>query len=93
MNAKSTVVRHTLGEVKALRERGEDFTRQDAPEAESLGEEFWKSARVVMPSGRTSVHLRLDSDVVDWFKARGKGHLTRMNAVLRAYVETQKRRA
>jgi uncharacterized protein (DUF4415 family) len=91
MNAKSTVVRHTLSEVEALRERGEDPTRPDAPEAEALGEEFWKSARVVMPSGRTSVHLRLDSDVVEWFKSRGKGHLTRMNAVLRAYVDTQKR--
>ena len=43
-----------------------------------------------MLAGKTSVHLRLDSDVVDWFKANGKGHLTRMNAVLRAYVEAQK---
>ena len=59
-------------------------------EAESLGAEFWKSARVVTPAGKTSVHLRLDSDVVEWFRARGKGHLTRMNAVLRAYVEAQK---
>jgi uncharacterized protein (DUF4415 family) len=73
-----------------MRERGEDRTRADAPEAESLGAEFWNSARVVMPSGKTSVHLRLDSDVVEWFRARGKGHLTRMNAVLRAYVEAQK---
>ena len=74
-----------------MRERGEDKTSPDAPEAESLGAEFWKSARVVMPSGKTSVHLRLDSDIVEWFKANGKGHLTRMNSVLRAYVETQKR--
>jgi uncharacterized protein (DUF4415 family) len=93
MSRKLPTVRHTLNEIEALGERGEDPTRPDAPEAESLGEEFWKSARVVMPSGRTSVHLRLDSDVVEWFKARGKGHLTRMNAVLRAYVEAQKHRA
>jgi uncharacterized protein (DUF4415 family) len=73
-----------------MRKRGEDRTRADAPEAESLGAEFWRSARVVMPNGKTSVHLRLDSDVVEWFRARGKGHLTRMNAVLRAYVEAQK---
>jgi len=73
-----------------MRERGEDKTSQKAPEAESLGAEFWRSARVVLPSGKTSVHLRLDSDVVEWFRARGKGHLTRMNAVLRAYVEAQK---
>jgi uncharacterized protein (DUF4415 family) len=73
-----------------MRESGEDRTCADASEAESLGEEFWKSARVVMPNGKTSVHLRLDSEVVEWFRARGKGHLTRMNAVLRAYVEAQK---
>lgn len=43
-----------------------------------------------MPVAKTSVHLRLDSDIVEWFKANGSGHLTRMNAVLRAYVEAQK---
>jgi uncharacterized protein (DUF4415 family) len=91
MSEKSTIVRHSLSEVAALRERGEDPTRADAPEAEFLGPEFWESARVVMPPGKTSVHLRLDSDVVEWFKSHGKGHLSRMNAVLRAYVETQKR--
>ena len=83
-------MRHSLSEIGALREIGKDETSPDAPEAQSLGAEFWKSARVAMPTGKTSVHLRLDSDVVEWFRARGKGHLTRMNAVLRAYVEAQK---
>jgi uncharacterized protein (DUF4415 family) len=91
MKGKSTIVRHSLSEIGALRERGEDTTSKVAPEAESLGAEFWRSARVIVPKGKTSVHLRLDNDVVEWFRARGKGHLTRMNAVLRAYVEAQKR--
>jgi len=85
-------VKHTLSEIEDLRECGLDKTRPDAPPAESLGAGFWKSARVVLPPGKTSIHLRLDSDVVEWFKSRGKGHLTRMNAVLRAYVEAQKQR-
>lgn len=34
--------------------------------------------------------LRLDDDIIDWFKQEGKGYQSRMNAVLRAYVETQK---
>lgn len=89
MSGKSTIVRHSLSEIKARRERGEDGTRADAPEAESLGSEFWSTAHVVMPTGKTSVHLRVDSDVVEWFRSHGKGHLTRMNAVLRAYVEAQ----
>lgn len=89
MSGKSTIVRHSLSEIKARRARGEDQTRPDAPEAESLGAEFWSTARVVMPTGKTSVHLRVDSDVVEWFRASGKGHLTRMNAVVRAYVDAQ----
>ncbi|MFZ0394592.1 MAG: BrnA antitoxin family protein [Terracidiphilus sp.] len=86
-------MRHSLSEIEAMREQGLDKTRADAPPAESLGAEFWKSARVVLPPGKTSIHLRLDSDVVEWFRSRGKGHLTHMNAVLRAYVEAQKRSA
>lgn len=93
MRKKSTIVRHSLSEIEAMRERGFDKTRADAPHADSLGEDFWKSARVVLPPGKTSVHLRLDNDVVEWFRSRGKGHLTHMNAVLRAYVEAQKRSA
>jgi uncharacterized protein (DUF4415 family) len=90
MNETSTTVKYSLSQIKAMRERDEDHTSSEAPEAESLGADFWSSARVVMPAGKTSVHLRLDTDVVDWFKGAGKGHLTRMNAVLRAYVEAQK---
>jgi uncharacterized protein (DUF4415 family) len=73
-----------------MHERG-DYTptQPDAPAAE-INEDFWKSAAVVMPSGRSSVHLRVDTDVLEWFKAQGKGHLTRMNAVLRSYVAAQK---
>ena len=72
MNGKSTIVRHSLSEIGAMRERGEDRTSPNAPEAEPLGAEFWKSARVVMPAGKTSVHLRLDSDVVEWFGRAAK---------------------
>jgi uncharacterized protein (DUF4415 family) len=93
MKKKSTTAKYSLSEVEALRKPGLDKTRHDAPRAESLGENFWKSAHVVMPPGKTSVHLRLDSDVVEWFRSRGKGHLTRMNAFLRAYVDAQRRSA
>ena len=96
MSKSSTIVRRSLSEVLEIRRRGEDPLNLGAPEAEDdLGPDFWKGARVVMPNerGKTSVHLRLDADVVEWFRAHGKGHLTRMNAVLRAYVEAQKRSA
>lgn len=60
----------------------------DIPE---LGEEFWKNAKVVPPRDpKEQLTIRFDADVVSWFRARGKGYQTHMNAVLRAYVDTQK---
>jgi uncharacterized protein (DUF4415 family) len=57
-----------------------------------VDDDFWRDARVVMPPpGKASVHLRLDADVLEWFRAQGKGHLSRMNAVLRSFMEAHKR--
>ncbi len=53
MNETSATVRHSLREIQAMRDRGEDQTSPDAPEAESLGADFWSSARVVMPARKT----------------------------------------
>jgi uncharacterized protein (DUF4415 family) len=89
MKDKSTIVRHSLVENRAIGERGENKNSLDAPEAESVVADIWNTAPVVIPGGKTSVHLRLDSEVVRWFKSKGKGHLTRMNEVLKAYVEAQ----
>lgn len=35
---------------------------------------------------KTEIHMRIDSDVLEWFKAQGKGYQSKINAVLRAYV-------
>lgn len=82
--------RYSLERLRQLRDEGTTATRADAP-ARSIDPEFWQSARVVMPpSGKADVHLRLDRDVLDWFRSQGKGHLTRMNAVLRSFMEAHK---
>jgi len=86
MTRKSTIVRYTLDEIEAKIARGESRTRKDAPEAESLGEEFWSKAKLVMPRTKEAVSLRVDADVLEWFKSQGPGYLTRMNAVLRSFV-------
>lgn len=64
----------------------EEFGDHDLPE------DFWEEAVLVAPAQKTSVHLKLDRDVFEYFKAGGKGHLSRMQAVLKSYVEAQKRR-
>ena len=74
-----------------MRERG-DFvpTRPNAPEVE-IDEAFWENARVVRaPRPKVHTGLRIDADVLDWFKAQGRGWQTRMNAVLRTYYEHQR---
>ncbi|EJM98819.1 BrnA antitoxin family protein [Phyllobacterium sp. YR531] len=91
MSKKSTTAKYSLSEIARTSDKEGQAEYDCAPEAESLGEDFWESARVILPKGKTSVHLRLDTDIIDWFKAHGKGHLTRMNAVLRAYVEAHRK--
>ena len=88
--AKDDTQRYSVDGLKARRASGERLTRDDAP-MHAIDEGFWEGARIVMPSGKTSVHLRLDSDVLDWFRLQGKGHLSRMNAVLRSYMDAHKR--
>jgi len=71
--------------------RGTTRTGTDAP-AHPVDDDFWRNARVVMPPpGKASVHLRLDADVLEWFRGQGRGHLSRMNAVLRSFMEAHKR--
>ena len=68
----------------------EDRSRRDAPDGETLGPDFWKSAKIVYPEGSIErITVRFDRDVVRWFKAQGRGYQTRMNAVLRSYFEAQ----
>jgi|GEM_PF-523924 len=52
----------------------------------------WTRAELVEPEAKKSVHLRLEQDVIDFFKAQGKGHISRMQAVLRAYVNAHRAR-
>jgi uncharacterized protein (DUF4415 family) len=87
-----TMKRASLAQIRAMREKGELFHNPDAPEGESLGPEFWAKATVVEPKKPRSVHLKLDPDVFDFFytQAKGKGHLTRMQSVLKAYVAARR---
>ena len=82
-------MRHSLENLKARRARNETRVDRDAPEIDVDADDFWDRANVRMPSGKTSIHLRVDADVLAWFKEQGAGHLTRMNAVLRAYVDAK----
>ncbi|HYW32597.1 MAG TPA: BrnA antitoxin family protein, partial [Gemmatimonas sp.] len=64
-----------------------EITRTSPPELQSLPDDFWQGARVVTPVTKQAISIRLDEDVIDWFRATGPKYQTRINAVLRSYVE------
>ena len=80
---------YSLDELREMRRQGLDRTRPDAPQY-AVDEEFWANAKIVYPFTKASVHLRLDADVLEWFRAQGRGHLSRLNAVLRSYMQAHK---
>lgn len=52
----------------------------------------WESTIVMgLPPRKQDVHIRLDTDILDWFKSHGAGYQTRINAVLRSFVQTRQR--
>jgi uncharacterized protein (DUF4415 family) len=53
---------------------------------------FWKDAKVVWPTPKQVVTMRLDADLLEWLRQE-RGYQTRVNAILRAYMDAQKNRA
>lgn len=77
-----------------MKNRGEVSPPSADTQAVDLPDAFWEIAEARMPApAKTPVNLRVDEDIVAFFKAGGRGHLTRMHAVLRAYVDAQKKRS
>ena len=75
-----------LKRLRAIKEEEIDYS--DIPE---LDESFWETAVVEYPEKKKPVTLRLDADVLEWFKSKGKGYQTRINAVLRSYVDAHRK--
>ena len=60
------------------------------PENPPLDESFWKEA-VFVPGPKRQITLRIDADVLDFFRSQGPGYQRRMNAVLRRYFEAHRK--
>jgi uncharacterized protein (DUF4415 family) len=80
---------------KLLEMSDEEADRRAAadPDAGVFPPGFWDSATVLMPQAKQQITLRLDPDVIRWFKRTGKGYQSRMGAVLRTYVEAKRKRS
>jgi uncharacterized protein (DUF4415 family) len=104
MQKKSDTVRYSAKQIKAKVARGEDRTdwrkansvtgksleksiRADADDLHA--EPDWAQAVMGVPTPKDHINIRVDHDVVEWFKARGRGYQTLMNNVLRAFVQAR----
>jgi uncharacterized protein (DUF4415 family) len=61
----------------------------DTSDIPPLDEDFFANAEVRMPERKVPITIRLDPDVLAWFRSLGKGYQTHINAVLRAYMQAQ----
>ena len=62
----------------------------DTSDIPPLDKSFFTNAKLRMPQSKATVTIRLDRDILNWFKSFGKGYQTRINAVLRTYKEAHK---
>lgn len=82
----------SLDEARRRIDAGDYYFDPDAPVGPDLPDSFWEEAVIEGPRRTRPVHLKLDAEVFDFFHAEagGKGHITRMQNVLKSYVKARK---
>ena len=108
MPKRERIVRYTADELKAMSEKGLSQTDWNfvgkmseaelaaaiASDPDEAGLEFdWSNPLPEPPRPKAVLNMRVDADVFDFFKSQGKGYQTKINAILRSYVERVKSRA
>lgn len=98
MKKRKDIRTYTLEELEALPSET-DWVKVKATTQEELEQAIaedpderdlkpdWTQAKLVTPRPKKSVTLRMDEELLDWFKRQGKGYQTKMQAVLRSYME------
>ena len=72
--------------VRSLSDRQVRRAIEADPDVRPPDADFWKNARVVLPQAKQTITIRLDSDLLEWLRKQ-KGYQTRINAVLRTYMQ------
>ncbi|NNM60215.1 MAG: BrnA antitoxin family protein [Legionellales bacterium] len=88
MNANKKSIMSDLKKLDEIKD--EDIDYSDIP---PLDDSFFTKVTVDFPKPKKSVTLRIDDEVLAWFKAQGKGYQTKMNEVLRKFVIANKEHA
>lgn len=76
--------RADLAHLRQMSEK--EIAETSPPELADLPADFWDDAEVISPQPKEAISLRVDRDVLDWFREGGPRYQSRMNAVLRSYM-------
>jgi len=103
MKKDKNIKSYTMAELKARRaESHTDLRKVDAMKDDRLERLIaedederrlrpdWTRAKLIFPQAKQSVHLRLEQGIIEYFRSQGKGHISRMQAVLKAYVDAHR---
>ena len=106
MAKKEHIVRYTDKELREMRKRGEDksdwkraasMTNKEIEAAIADDEDEagmnvdWSNISVELPRPKAVLNMRVDYDVLEFFRSQGRGYQKRINAVLRSYVEQRRK--
>ena len=105
MKKSNDTVQYTAEQLDAMRRRGEsrtDWAKVDAMTEVELEARIaadpddvqetpdWSQAVLGLPPRKEHINIRIDADVLAWFRRTGRGYQTRMNNVLRAFVASRR---
>jgi len=87
------------GETRSDRERAASISDEEleasiAADPDEAGIQVdWSTISAKLPEPKAVLHMRVDRDVLDFFRGQGKGYQTTINAILPSYVEQTRKRA
>jgi uncharacterized protein (DUF4415 family) len=87
MSEKKKYISSDLKKIDKMTDQDIDYS-----DIAELDDSFFKKEKVVLPHKKDSITLRVDHDVLEFFKHQGKGYQTLINAVLKTYVNTHQNR-
>ena len=90
-SARSNKAQRGRADLARLRRVSEREIQATSPrELANLPDDFWDDATIVEPVQKLPISLRVDADVLKWFKTQGPRYQSRMNAVLRSYMNQRR---
>jgi uncharacterized protein (DUF4415 family) len=85
-------IKSDLEKLRRLTDKEIDASLANDPDWEEFKDIDWSKAVLVIPPKKKAISIRLDEDVLDYFKREGSGYQRRMNAVLRSYMQQKRKK-